>query len=227
MDIRTWEQRHDDIALCEINQEFESQRLEFYQANRWADQAPRERYDSFGESDMRNRIFQENRARDCQEIEELRRICCEETDRARQMRIDESSMRQERNPSSVSQLLTQIRDMQNTVNSLTDAREFYDPETASSSGMSHVPSQPLNISSPRGVLSRDSGLPLDTRNSMGTSGNVFESLPAREGPSSALFENSKNLASYSCGQEILWNMGKGEMRAAEFVNTNPRFLSRP
>ena len=45
------------------------------------------------------------------------------------------------------------------------------------------------------MLSRDSGLPLD----METSGNVFESLPAREGPSAALFENSKNLASSSCG----------------------------
>ena len=38
---------------------------------------------------MRNRLFPENQAKDCQEIEELRRICCEETDRARQARIDE------------------------------------------------------------------------------------------------------------------------------------------
>ena len=44
---------------------------------------------------------------------------------------------------------------------------------------------------------RDSGLPHDTRNIMDTSGNVFERLPAREGPPSALFENSKNLASSS------------------------------
>ena len=35
---------------------------------------------------MRNIILQENRARYCQEIQELRRICCEETDRARQLR---------------------------------------------------------------------------------------------------------------------------------------------
>ena len=43
---------------------------------------------------MRNRLFRENRAEDCQE---MRRICCEETDRARQMRIDELSMQQEMN----------------------------------------------------------------------------------------------------------------------------------
>ena len=35
------------------------------------------------------------------------------------------------------------------------------------------PSQPLIIPSPSGKLSLDSGLPLDTRNNMGTSGFVF------------------------------------------------------
>ena len=101
-------------------------------------------------------------------------------------------------PSTVSELLTQIKDLQKA-NSLSDARKFYDPETASCSGASHVPSQPVNIPSPRVVISRDSGLPLDTRNSMGTSGNVFESRPARKGPSTAFFESSKNLESSSCG----------------------------
>ena len=42
---------------------------------------------------------------------------------------------------------------------------------------------------------RDSGLLQDTRNIVGTSGNVFERLLAREGQTSALSENSKNLAS--------------------------------
>ena len=56
--------------------------------------------------------FEENRAIDCQELlEELRRICCEETHGA-QLQIDESSVQQERNPSTVSQLLTQIQDLQ-------------------------------------------------------------------------------------------------------------------
>ena len=43
----------------------------------------------YGELEVRNKLFPENQAKDCQEIEELRRICCEETDRARQARIDE------------------------------------------------------------------------------------------------------------------------------------------
>ena len=40
-------------------------------------------------------------------LRKWKRICCEVTDRARQLRIDKLSMQQERNPSTVSQLLTQ------------------------------------------------------------------------------------------------------------------------
>ena len=85
------------------------------------------------------------------------------------------------------------------MNSLSDAREFYDPEVASSSGLHHVPSHPMRVPSARGMIRRDSCLPLHERNSLGTPGNVFESLLVRGEPSSAHFENSKNLASSSCG----------------------------
>ena len=44
--------------------------------------------------ELRNRLFHEDYARDWQELEELRRICCEETDHARQARIEELSMQQ-------------------------------------------------------------------------------------------------------------------------------------
>ena len=81
---------------------------------------------------MKSGLFREHQAKYCQEIEELRRICCEEIDRARQAKHDELSMYQESNPTTVSQLLTQIQDLQNKANSLSDTREFYDPETASS-----------------------------------------------------------------------------------------------
>ena len=62
------------------------------------------------------------------------------------MRRDELSMQKEESKSTVNQLLVQIPELQDKVNSLNDANEFYDPETASSSGLSHVPSQPLKIS---------------------------------------------------------------------------------
>ena len=95
---------------------------------------------------MRNKLFQESRTKDCQEIEELRRRCCEESDRARQAKLDELSMMQQRDPQTVSQLLAQMRESQDKVNSLSDAREFHDSETAASSGASHVTSHTLNKS---------------------------------------------------------------------------------
>ena len=60
----------------------------------------------------------------------------------------------------------QDKELQDKVKSLNDAREFSDPETASISGLSHVPCQPLSIPSPRGLTSRDSCLQPATRNSL-------------------------------------------------------------
>ena len=142
--------RNSDIALFEIRQEFESQRLQLQQANQWADHAQRD-----------------------EEIEELRRICCEETDIEQDKReLMNCLCIKERTPATVCQL-TQIQDSQNKINSLSDAREFDNPETASSCGETHVPNQPFTVPSPRTIPCRDSGLPHDTPNIVGTSGNVF------------------------------------------------------
>ena len=102
-------------------------------------------------------------------------------------------MQQER----MSQMMAQIRKLQNKVNSLSDVRELWDPESGSSSGATHVPSQHSTVPSPRTMPRRDSGLPHDTKNFTGTSGNVFERPPAQEERSSTIFNNSKNLASSS------------------------------
>ena len=53
-----------------------------------ADQAQREKINLRRELQMKSRLY----TRSCREIEELRRICCEETERARQARIDELCM---------------------------------------------------------------------------------------------------------------------------------------
>ena len=197
--MKHWEKRNSDIALHEINQEFESQRLQLQQANQWADQAQRDKIGLHGELELRKRLFRENQAKDWQEIEELRRTGCEETDRARRARIDELSHASLRgSPTTASQLLTRIQDLQSKVNSLSDARDFF---TILNQGAAlecpTFSSQPSRIPSPRTMPCRDSGLPHDTRDFTGTSGNVFERLPAREGRPSTLFNNSKNLASSS------------------------------
>ena len=110
-----------DISLQEIDQKFESQRFQLHQASRWAGQAHRDKRRLYGKLELRNRLFQEDHARDCQKF---KRICCEETDRARKARIDELPMHQERNPTTVSQLMAQIRESQNRANSLSVVREF-------------------------------------------------------------------------------------------------------
>ena len=91
--------------------------------------------------------------------------------------------------------MVQIRDLQNKVNSLSDSRECYDPESGSSSGATHVLTS--TILSPRTLPRCDSGLLRGTLNGTGITGNVFERPPVQEGLSSTMFNNSKNLASSS------------------------------
>ena len=144
---------------------------------------------------MRNRLRYENQMKTKQEIEELRIICYEETNQVRRLQFEELSLRQKRDPNTVSRLLKQIQELQDQVNPLAEEREFHDPDTASSSGASHVPTQPVIIPSSREMLGRDSGLLTATRDTKGTSGNVSGNPAAREKSSSAIFENSRNQAS--------------------------------
>ena len=68
---------------------------------------------------------------------------------------------------------------------------------------------------------------------MGTSRDVFESLPSRDGPSSTLFENSKNLASSSCGLKEsvtgkIMEQGEGLRREPQGSTTpHPRVAGVP
>ena len=94
--------------------------------------------------------------------------------------------------SSVSQMMAQIRELQNKVNSLSDAGKFYDPESGSSSGATHVPDRTSIVLSPRTLPRCDSGLPRDTLNGTGMTGNVFERPRPQEGLSSSIFHSSKN-----------------------------------
>ena len=180
IEVTNCEKGNQNYALQEIVQEFESQRFQLHQANRWADQAQRDKICLYGELDLKNRLFQENRARDCQEIEELRKICCEETHQARQARSEGLSLQQQKNPATVNQMMAQIQDLQNKANSLSDAREFYDSESKSSSGATHVPGQTSTNLSSTTLPRCGSGLPRNTQNCTDILGNVFEGPPAQK-----------------------------------------------
>ena len=104
---------------------------------------------------------QENHAWDWTEIQELRRIFHEETERARKLRTQKKE-----ESSTMNQLLSQIQTLQNKMKPWMKRKNFYDPATASSSGMSNVLSEPSRIPSPKCMLSRDCGLSHYTHNSM-------------------------------------------------------------
>ena len=130
MDRKSWERRNSFFALNETNQQLESKRLELYHADQWAYQAHMEDNRLFGEVTTKNRTYQECHAKDCQQIEELRRVYCQEAERARQLRTDALSLRQKGGPSTVNQLLSQIQEPQDKVNSLNEETDFCDPETS-------------------------------------------------------------------------------------------------
>ena len=126
-----------------------------------------------GELDMRNRLFQEFRARNCHDIQELRRICCEE-----QIEPDHwELMSCQCNKGGILLLsvsswlkfrIYKIRwipwPMQENFTILRQGAALEHPT---------FPGNPWLFRVPSGKLSLDSGLPLDTRNNMGTSGFVF------------------------------------------------------
>ena len=128
------------------------------------------------ELEMRDRALQEDRTKNYQEIEELKKMCCTDADRAKQLGIDEIATQEEESKSTVSQLMVQIQEVQGKVNSLNDTTEFYHPETASSSGLFHVPTQRMSIPSHHGLISRDSCMQPDTRNLCCTSKKRFSRL---------------------------------------------------
>ena len=69
--------------------------------------------------------------------------------------------------------MAQIRELQNKVNSLSDAREFYDIESGSSSGATHVLDHGFTILSSRTLPRCDSGLPRKTQDCTIVMGDVF------------------------------------------------------
>ena len=134
---------------------------------------------SSGLGNFDNRVL-EDRAQKSSQIEEWRRICCAEADRARQLKYNELSTQQKENPSTVNQLMALKR-----------CKRF-------STLRQRAASQPVNIPSPRGMISRDSCFQLAARNSLGTTGHVEEEGTCSRRPIVSIFGNSKKLTTASC-----------------------------
>ena len=121
---------------------------------------------------MRNRIRYHDQVRTNQETEELRIICNEESNQVRRLQTEGLSLRQEKDPNTVSQLLKQVRELQDQVGSHSQRKKTFTILTQRSSGVSHLPSQPVVVPSSGEALGRDSGLPAMTRHTTGNAGNV-------------------------------------------------------
>ena len=77
--------------------------------------------------------------------------------------------------------MAQIRDLKNKVDSLSDPREYYDPESGSSSGATHFPDQISTILNSRTSPRCDSGLPRNTKKLYGYERKRFERPAVQEG----------------------------------------------
>ena len=101
-------------------------------------------------------------------------MCWTEAEKSKQLRIDELSNQEKESKSTVNQFMVQSQELQDNANSLNDSSDFSDLERASRSGLSHVPSQAMSFPNARAMISRDSCLQPDTRNSLGISRNVLK-----------------------------------------------------
>ena len=110
----------------------------------------------------------------------------------------------------MSQHLISNPDSQKKVNTLSDAREFFDPYTASS----HGPSQLLIIPSPREVRSRDHGLQRDARNIVACFWKRF------------FLHMKDHTYMYSKIQRIWFHLLQTLLRASEFSIIYSSFLIR-
>ena len=141
---------------------------------------------------------QEDHARDCRGIEELRRNCCEETDRAKTSNgwwIFCASREECHDRESIVDSDSGIAEQSG--NPLPDARGFYDPESGISSGATHVPPSPPPPLPPPPCYSEFQNLAALrfwiaawTQNGTGVTRNVFERPPAQEGLPSTIFHNT-------------------------------------
>ena len=123
-------------------------------------------------------------------------ICSTQAESTLESRTDDLSRQDLReSQSTVNQLTVQIQELQDKVGSLNDSRELYDPETGSSSGLSHVHRHPLSVPSSFGKPCRDPCPQPDTRNSQST-GETFLKIRLHQ-------MNRQHLVQEICMQEVV------------------------
>ena len=120
------------------------------------------------ELSMKEKALRETQIRNIHEMGEEKR--------AQELRVEEFFASKLRESQETTRRLTsEMQEMQEQTNSMNDSGEFQEVESIFSGNISHVPSQPAVVPSPRSLLSCDKRLPLDTWNTSGPQENVFGS----------------------------------------------------
>ena len=156
-----------NTCISEHQQQTYAQRLELEDAHLGYAESRRERVRLQEEFIMKEKALRDNQIRSLRKMEESKRA-------QEEMRVDEFSAQKLRESHDTIQKLTsQMQELQERVNCMNDSGESQDTESNYSGKLSHVPSQPAVVPSPRSMLSRDRSMPFDTWKLSETQGNVF------------------------------------------------------
>ena len=126
---RSWERRNSDIAVNETNQQIESQLIGAVSGESTGWSGSQWKQLIIWRTEIKNRIFQEHHSRDfVNKYRNYKEFAVSKRTESDNCKIDTLSTRKKENPSTVNQLLSQIQELQDKVNSLKEEKEFYDLE---------------------------------------------------------------------------------------------------
>ena len=135
-----------DSSVRDLQRQLDSNCLEIYCTNEGYEESRKEQARLHEELAQRKRVLRETQIRSIYEVGELKR--------AQEMRIDEFSRNELREShATIQELTSQIQELQERMINMNDSREFQDVESIYSGKVSHVPSQPAVVPSPRSMLS--------------------------------------------------------------------------
>ena len=143
-------------ASVNYNDKTEEQRLAQQDAQYGFVESRREQVRLQEELSMKEKVLRNTQIRNMHEMGEIKR--------AQEQLVDEVSLQKLReNHETIQQLTSQLQQKQEQMHSMIGSGDFQDVESNSCGRLSHVSSQLAMIPSSRSLLSRDKGLPLDTR----------------------------------------------------------------
>ena len=154
------------LCISESQQHAFAQRLELQDAQHGYIESRREQVRLQEELSLKDKVLRDTQIRSMHEMGEMKG--------AQELRVDEISVHElKENRETIQKLSSQLREMQDQMNSMSDSGEFQEMESNYSGRLSDVSCQLAMVPSSRSMLSFDKRLPPDTWNTSGLQDNVF------------------------------------------------------